>query len=164
MKKEIQVLTVASIMTLVLLSPSLLASDTAVTGTFVASGTLDVDIQNASLNLHTINAGAMNQSNQQIVNNGDVSADVNHITAVSNGSMALGTNGSLGVGEFSVLITPNGSWLDISEGQQTLSDNLPATGQYDSLNYTIAVWVTENLGAETSYCKFWANISVAQAS
>jgi len=162
MKKIIVALISALILSAIPFVPMTFASDTSVTGSFTASGTLDVDVNESSPAFGTIEAGNSATAELEVTNNGDVAADVTQTQASSaSGTLAIGTAGSLGADEYSVEIYSSdgaGSFQDVGGGTAVIADNLLPT---NSQNYTMKVTVSSVLGQASDANTFYANTSVA---
>jgi len=148
---------------LTLFSSQALASDVTVTGTFTATGTLDVDVNNSAATFGSIAVSEFGTVYLQVENNGDVVADVTQTQASKDsGAMTIGTNGSLAQDEYAVLIRndTSGALVDIGGGGgQSIENGLTPTSTKD---YEMYVYIASSLSAESHADEqFSADTSVA---
>jgi len=165
MKEKIMILLMISALVMLLATPFSIASDTAVTGTFTATGDLDVDVNDSSPAFGSIAVSNYNSVLLKLTNNGTVTADVTQDQAVyDSGAMTIGTNGSLDVDEYSVMMIPDGGgWTDIGQNDDTvIVEDLAKDGTKD---YTLRVYIGPSLTAESHADEqFSADVTVAAAS
>ena len=142
------------------------SSDTTVTGSFTATGTLDVDVNNSSPTFGSISAGANQAQALEVQNNGDVTADVTQDDADhDSGNLAIGTAGSLGSNEYSVEFYSTGgtsTWIDIETATDSVlaNDLAPTSTQA----YQLRVNVSSTLTYTSDANQFSVDITVAAAS
>jgi len=165
MKEKIMILLMISALVMLLATPFSIASDTAVTGTFTATGDLDVDVNDSSPAFGSIAVSNYSSVSMKVTNNGNVTADVTQDQAVQNtGVMSIGTNGSLSTDEYGVTMLPDGGgWTDIGQNDDTeIVSSLAKDGTKD---YTLRVYIGPSLTAE-SYAdeQFSADVTVAASS
>ena len=147
---------------LTLFSSQALASDVTVTGTFTATGTLDVDVNNSAATFGSIAVSEFGVVYLQVENNGDVVADVTQTQASKDsGAMTIGTNGSLAQDEYAVLIRneTTGALQDVGGGTASIANGLTPTSTKD---YEMYVYIASSLSAESHADEtFSADTSVA---
>jgi len=162
MKKIYAILISLILISVVPILPTVLASDTTVTGSFTAEGLLDVDVNDSSPAFGTINAGNSATVELKVTNNGDVTADVTQTQAShDSGNLAIGTAGGLGADEYSVETWSSdgtSSWEDVGAGTAVIADALAVSGEQ---NYTMKVTVSSEVGQASDANQFSADTSVA---
>lgn len=145
---------------------SVSSSDTTVTGSFTATGTLDVDVNTSTPNFGSIDAGVGQAQTLEVENNGNVTADVTQDDADhDSGNLAIGTPGSLGSNEYSVEFYSTGgtsTWIDI----ETATDSVIASSLTPTSTqaYQLRVNISSVLTYDSDANQFSADISVAAAS
>ena len=162
MKKIYAILISLVLISFVPVIPTVLASDVTVTGSFTATGTLDVDVNDSTPAFGTITAGNSATVELKVTNNGDVTADVTQTQASKDsGTLTIGTAGGLGADEYSVETWSNdgtSSWEDIGAGTAVIADALAVSGEQ---NYTMRVTVSSEVGQASDANQFSADTSVA---
>jgi len=165
MKKITTIILALLMVSVIPLMPGIGASDTTVDGTFTATGTLDVDVNESAPAFGSIAAGGSATVELKVTNNGDVTADVTQTAAShDSGNLAIGTAGGLGSDEYGVETWSNGgtsSWQDISAGTAVIADALTPTSEQ---NYTMRVSVSSTLTVTSDENTFSADTSVAADS
>jgi hypothetical protein len=165
MKKIYAILISLALMSVIPIVPTVLASDTTVTGSFTASGTLDVDVNESAPAFGTINAGTSATAELKVTNNGDVTADVTQsIASHDSGNLAIGTADSLAADEYSVEIYSTGgtsSWEDVSAGTAIIGTSLTVSGEQ---NYTMRVTVSSEVGQASDENQFSADTSISAST
>ena len=143
--------------------PTVLASDTTVTGTFTAKGTLDVDVNESAAAFGDVNAGTSATFELKVTNNGDVTADVTQTQATSDsGNLEIGTAGALTADNYSVEFWSSGgtsAWYDAGANSDgVIADALTTTSEQ---NYTLKVTIDDEISYESDANQFSADTSVA---
>lgn len=162
MRKE-KVVIVALMMLCCFLVPNAMA-DVIVTGTFTATGTLDVDVNNSAPAFGSIEVSAHSTVPLSLTNNGDVTANVTQDQAVKDsGSMTIGTNGSLNIDQYSVMMDNETTLTDVGiAGGTIVANNLVKDGVK---NYNLTVWIASSLSAESHASEqFSVDLTVAVAT
>ena len=165
MRKEKAI--IVSLMVLVcFLVPTVLGGETTVTGTFTATGTLSVSVNDTTPAFGSIEVSASSTVPMKVTNDGDVTADVTQDQAVVDGgnSMTIGTNGSLTIDQYAVMMRPSGGGeTDIGQNDNTLiADDLVKDGVG---YYNLSVYIAATLSAESHADEqFSADITVAVAT
>lgn len=135
-----------------------------VTGTFTASGTISIAVNDTSPDFGTIEPGANSAVLFNVTNNGDIPVTVTQKTAVKDsGNLTIGTAGDLAQNEYSIEIQIGGigDWYDLELAGREISSSLAAEAVE---TYSLRVTVSSSLTYETANEAFSADVEATETS
>ena len=160
-----------SLLMLVFFIPCVLSDTTVtVTGTFTATGTLQIEVNNTSPDFGTISVSSSQTVDLQVSNTGSVAANVVQDQAVkASGSMTLSTDGTADSQDEYVVemlssgTGASGSWENIGDtGTHVIVNSLAASSNQA---YDLRVTIGPSLSAQQhSDEQFYANVTASSVS
>jgi hypothetical protein len=166
MKTKIATICVAVLLASVGLASFAMASDVVeVTGTFTASGTLSISVNNTSPDFGTITPGENEVVWFNVSNIGDIPVTVTQKQAnKDSGDLTIGTvSGGLSTNEYSVEIQigGEGDWFCIGGAEKEINASIEAEG---IINYALRVTVSSSITYEASEEQFSADVEATETS
>jgi hypothetical protein len=160
--RKILVACMAALFVVASLVPMALAETDEVTGTFTASGTLSIEVDDTSPDFGTINPGANATKLLNVSNTGTATVDIQqNQTVKDSGDLTIGTAGALGSDEYSVEIMILAEYLDAGASDQVIAEDVAALGYQE---YTLKVTLSSILTHEETNEQFSADVYASEST